>query len=477
MPRARAMWPAVLCLALGVGCGAAAAPLARPAIRGEARARVGVRVPDGGPGRLVVGWVTGPSLDGIRPAIDFLGAAEVRAVEGGSEQVIELEAPPGEVTFGALLDRSGQLMWTHLGAPIEGNARGATTVTLRPGATAELRIELVVATAPPPGPTEERCAGPRHRLVIAEDAGVAGTIGNPTARRLCVFLPPSYEGSPERRYPVIYVFPGLMGTDLNQTRPGSPIVQRADVIAAETGVELILVGVDTSSRAGSTYLVDSPLTGAWERFATTSMIEAIDSRFRTLARADARAVTGHSTGGFNSMSIALRHPELFGVVASSSPDALDLEAWLFDEHGDVEPLWLGWMRVEDAVGVPGQLSSYAADWSPDASAARGFLWPVDLESGARIDAVWARWAANSPIEMLRDQEGLARARRLSGHMFLTCGRTDEARLFEPTERFHEELVRAGIEHEWVPTEGGHLDDAENRIAQRMAFLAGALPRE
>ncbi len=51
------------------------------------------------------------------------------------------------------------------------------------------------------------------------------------------------------------------------------------------------------------------------------------------------------------------------------------------------------MRLEDAMGAMGamgQMTSYAADWSPDLATPRGIQWPIDLTTGKLRPAVWAR---------------------------------------------------------------------------------------
>jgi len=71
---------------------------------------------------------------------------------------------------------------------------------------------------------------------------------------------------------------------------------------------MIVVAVDTSTRTGSTYLIDSPTSGNWDAFFAKRLIPYIDAHYRTLARGEGRAIVGHSTGGFNAVSYGMRHP-------------------------------------------------------------------------------------------------------------------------------------------------------------------------
>lgn len=462
-------------LALCLVCSCRSAPTASPASR-EAPAALRVSVVVDSPpgarmeGRVAVAWFTRAEWRAFHeqhemgPLVDMMPrvvTAPAAVGPGAAPVTLTLPDAPGDaaVVF-AVFDSQRRFLDTMFGAEVAGNGTGHGDVSGR-AAT----VRLTMQQADPPRP--EGCAGERFTLLTLDAPEVRGSIGNPAARRLCARLPASYGAQPARRYPVVYVLPGLGGTDAVVTRTFGAV---ADAV----GREAIYVGVDTSTRAGSSYLVDGPRTGAWERFMRERVVAEVDGRLRTLADAGARAVAGHSTGGFNAVSIALRHPEVFGAAGASSPDALDLDAWMLGDDGRADPLWLGWTRVEEAMGGAGQMTSYGADWSPDASEARGFAWPVDLATGAVVPAVWGRWRAQSPVTWLATEAGLARARRLAGRLYLTCGRRDEARLYEPTARFHEALVGAGVAHVWAPTDYGHLGYRRERWLPMLQHLTGVM---
>jgi S-formylglutathione hydrolase FrmB len=302
----------------------------------------------------------------------------------------------------------------------------------------------------------EPCQGERLTLEHIDAPGVAGTVGNPTSRRACVRVPAGYAEHPERHYPVIYGLPGLMSTDAAVV-PGYHL----DLD------EAIVVGVDTSTRTGSTYLVDSPISGKWDAFFTNDLIPYIDAHYRTLPRREARAVVGHSTGGFNAVSYGLRHPELIGVIGASSPDGLDLPVWF--GAGGVKPWILGFARIEHGLGGAGQFVSYAADWSPSAS---GYDWPFDA-SGHLIDSVLARWIAQSPTTWVRDPARVAALKPFSGHIYLAVGDSDEFDLYPPTAAFSKTLTEAGIANELVVTHGGHGNRPQH-LAAIARFCAAKL---
>ena len=412
-------------------------------------------------GALFVSWLTEaekPALDQGRPSTMLLRdlltrGVVVRDVDAAQNTAFALPAGRGRIALIAALDVG------HVGIAVIQGAGNGTLV----GSTAVFDNGPAGAAAPaialasrPSRERPESCQGDRLALERIEAPEVAGTVGNPTSRRACVRVPRGYAEHPERHYPVIYALPGLLSTDA----------------AAVPGYQLdlddtIVVGIDTSTKTGSTYLVDSPTSGKWDTFFTTELIPYIDAHYRTLPHREARAVVGHSTGGFNAVSYGLRHPERIGVIGASSPDGLDLPVWF--GIGNVRPWLPGWARVEHDLGGAGQFISYAADWSPSAS---GYDWPFDA-SGHVIEGVMARWVANSPTTWVRDPARAAALKPFSGHIYLAVGDSDEFDLYPPTAAFSKTLTEAGIANELMVTHGGHGNRPQH-LAAIAKFCAAKL---
>ncbi len=232
-----------------------------------------------------------------------------------------------------------------------------------------------------------------------------------------------------------------------------------------------MVGVDTGSRWGSTYLTKSLTAGDFDSFLAQDAVAFIDAHYRTRSEPTQRALFGHSTGGFNAVSFALRHSDIFQVAIASSPDGLDFKSWFFGLDGRVNSPILAWMRVEDLFGPPGQMVSYAADWSPDGKG--GVLWPAQLDSGKVIPEVWANWKHASPIELLADPVIRdAAIAHLSRRIYIAASPSDEALLFEPAYRFSQALHSAGIVHTFASDNHGHFTD-ERRVREMVFFTLSA----
>lgn len=402
-------------------------------------------------GTLFVTWLTevekpefdhGPSTKLLRDII--MRGVVVSDADLANNAAFTLPAGRGRIALLAVLDAS------HVGlAALDGQGKDTLVgfSAVFDNASAGASAPAFALASHPRRERPEACQGDRLTLERIEAPEVAGTVGNPTSRRACVRVPKGYAEHPERHYPVIYALPGFLSGD-------GAVIASYPIDVDDT----ILVRVDTSTRTGSTYLVDSPTSGQWDTFFTKRLIPQIDAHYRTLPHREARAVVGHSTGGFNAMSYGLRHPELIGVIGASSPDGLDLPVWF--GAGEIRPWILGFARVECGLGGAGQFISYAADWSPSAS---GYDWPFDA-SGHLIDSVMARWVANSPTTWVRDPARAAALKPFSGHIYLTVGDSDEFDLYPPTTAFSKTLTDAGIANELVVTHGGHANQRMHLVA-------------
>ena len=354
---------------------------------------------------------------------------------------IAIEAPPGALVFALLVTHGGA--FNSLLEPAPGDWLGAAPVGK----------DVVLAPIGPGKPRREPCNGERDRLEVIDAPEVAGSIGNDTRRRICVHLPTGYSPTSGRRYPVVYVLPGFGGADSGGSI--GLIFRAADELPAER--QAIFVGVNIATKHGASYLVRSPLSGDFDAFLTTTVPAFVDRTYATIPTAAARGLIGQSTGGFDVVSLALRHSDRFNVVAESSADGLDFASWMLRPDGrTLAPFPLAVLRLEEAVGPPGQMASYAADWSPDPKARWGFRWPADPKTGELVEGVWKQWLANSPSELVKDPAILAGAReRLSGKLLIAAGTADDFDLHEPSRRFSEQLNALGVVTVFASDAGDH----------------------
>jgi S-formylglutathione hydrolase FrmB len=127
-----------------------------------------------------------------------------------------------------------------------------------------------------------------------------------------VDLPNGYESEPDRRWPVAYFLAGTQNTyaSFNGVVHG---------VALTEGFPAIVVSPNGDSGYWSDWWNGGALgPPEYESFLVDQLIPLIDAEFRTIADRAHRAIAGVSMGGYGSMMIAARHPDLFADAASIS---------------------------------------------------------------------------------------------------------------------------------------------------------------
>src|SRR5215510_14494206 len=113
--------------------------------------------------------------------------------------------------------------------------------------------------------------------------------GDPHVRRVPVYVPPSYDHAPDRRYPVVFVLTGFTGRGrmLLNDNPWSPALDdRMDALIAAGSPEAILVMPDCFTRFGGSQYVDSAATGRYETHLVHELVPWVDERYRSQSGRD-----------------------------------------------------------------------------------------------------------------------------------------------------------------------------------------------
>lgn len=132
-----------------------------------------------------------------------------------------------------------------------------------------------------------------------------------------VLVPSGYAAHPRRHYPVLYLLHGSLDNAASWTAKGN-----AEKLTA--GLPLIVVMPSTTGKGnGGGWASDWWNEGKggpprWEAFTINQLIPWVDGRYRTVRRRGGLAIAGLSMGGFDAMSHAARHPDLFAAASSYS---------------------------------------------------------------------------------------------------------------------------------------------------------------
>jgi enterochelin esterase family protein len=310
-------------------------------------------------------------------------------------------------------------------------------------------------------------------------------LGDPQERRVPVWLPPSYDTSPTRHYPVIFVLTGFSGRGrqlLNDNLWSPSLDDRLDTLVAEGCPECIVVMPDCATRVGGSQYMDSAATGRYETHLIEELVPWADRTYRTLVAREHRGVAGKSSGGYGAMRLGMRHPGVFSALACHSGDMLFEYCYRVDfpkacsvlqEAGGVQR-FLEAFEARSQKGKDDFLAinilGMAASYSPDANAELGIALPFDLATGRPRDDVFARWLAHDPLRMLPAHEAALRGMSL---LFLDCGTRDEFHLHHGARAFAHELASRGIVHHFEEYADGHMN-VSYRYSTSLPLLARAL---
>ena len=140
-------------------------------------------------------------------------------------------------------------------------------------------------------------------------------------RDIVVWLPPSYDSIPNKKYPVLYMHDGQNIFDPSTSSFGVDwqIDETADsLIKVKSIEEIIIVGVYNTNKRRVEYSYSD--TGyEYIKFIAKELKPFIDSSYRTLSDKENTAVCGSSLGGLISFMMLWEYSDIFSKAASFSP--------------------------------------------------------------------------------------------------------------------------------------------------------------
>ena len=294
--------------------------------------------------------------------------------------------------------------------------------------------------------------------------------GDPTERMLPIYLPPGYDDNPTRRYPVIYWLAGHGGSGpwtLNVVPWGESYSERIDRLIRTGAMEpVILVLPDCFTIFGGAQYINTSALGNYEDYLSDELIPYVDSHYRTLPTREHRAITGKSSGGYGAVVQSMRHPELYSAVANHSGD-IYFEFGYLPEMAKLHANLMRFGGLEEFIKQIPDIKArkkaefrvigilcYGAAFAPNPAAPRGFDMPVDNETGALREDVWARWLEWDPVRMI-DRPEYIEAWRQMNYIYMDCGLWDEHNFQIGTRILSNKLTALNIAHDCELFDDGH----------------------
>ncbi len=288
--------------------------------------------------------------------------------------------------------------------------------------------------------------------------------GDSPDRAVFIYLPPGYESNPDKRYPVVYMLHGYglraerwmtlfnLEAALNTAMTGSG----GGVGTGERARALIVVNPDCYSFFDGCFYSSSVANGDWERFIAEELVAYVDANYRTLAKRESRGLGGHSMGGYGTLRIGMKRPDVFSALYPLSAAAM------FEQGKPGEGLaaaqTLTTREAIDALRYPNKgTMARAAAWSANPQNPPLYV-DLPVVNGEEQPDVQAKWLANSILPLLGQYTH--NLRRYTAIQF-DVGTEDS--LITQNEQLDAAMTEAAIPHTFVTYEGDH----NNKISERI----------
>jgi enterochelin esterase-like enzyme len=135
-----------------------------------------------------------------------------------------------------------------------------------------------------------------------------------------IYTPPGYDAAAATRYPVVIMIHGTPGRS-SEWVVGGDLGHTMDVLIADGLIQPMIVVMPGVNGYGlgqrDTEGLNSTLGGPQvETYLTSVVLPWVDAHYATAATWQSRAIGGMSAGAFCAVNQGLRHPELYGAIAS-----------------------------------------------------------------------------------------------------------------------------------------------------------------
>jgi S-formylglutathione hydrolase len=315
----------------------------------------------------------------------------------------------------------------------------------------------------------QAASGTIDSITVHGSSLVGNLIGDSPDRHVTVYLPPSYQSQPNRRYPVVYMLHGFTDSDAKWFGgPGGWMNLKAvadESMSSVTSKEMILVVPNANNAFHGSFYSSSVTIGDWETFIARDLVSYIDQHYRTIARPESRGLAGHSMGGYGTLRIGLERSDVFSSIYALSPCCLEPMTGMANDRLKAAAEKIRTLNdVDKADFFTLLVFSVAAAWSPDPKNPPFYLdLPLDDSATSRI--ILEKWIANAP--MVRIDQSIPDLKRLHAIAF-DAGTNDEFKAIPASlVTLDRELNTFGIAHTYETYNGTHTSGIAQRIGTKV----------
>jgi hypothetical protein len=283
---------------------------------------------------------------------DVLALTDDLVTESFPHPVSELR--PGHYRVGAYLDRSR----TRGDWQDEAGNLYSEEFTLVIDEAGAVTLPALVVLSNVTGGSEDELPEPIEMVEVRSEL-LSAFRGEDVMLRAAVVPPLGYEEG--ERYGAVYVVPGF-GGDHRSAWSEPRLRERLEEDDERRALRgrAFMIYLDPGGPNGHHKFADSRVNGPVGRALVEELIPAIEARFALRAEPGGRIVTGHSSGGWSAVWLALEYPEVFGAAWSSAPDPVDFRAFqksnIYEDanvyelpSGEVSPSYRRMLRTGERV--------------------------------------------------------------------------------------------------------------------------------
>ena len=276
---------------------------------------------------------------------------------------------------------------------------------------------------------------------------------------------PGYKTHKQQRYPVIYLLHGYTDNDDNWFGAKHLFVDAPVAIdkalADGSSREIIVVMPNAYTVYMGSMYSNSVTTGNWEAFITHDLVSYVDTHYRTIPERASRGLAGHSMGGYGTIRLGMKYPEVFSSLYAMSaccllPNPNPTAAAI----AKAEAIHSAADLAKTDFGTRAMIASAAA-WSPDPQNPPLYL-DLPVKDGKPQPLIEAKWDANSPLAML-DQyvPNLKEFHAIA----LDVGTKDG--LMPSNQELERGMTTFGIPHTFETYEGTHMSGIQERLEKNV----------
>jgi len=304
--------------------------------------------------------------------------------------------------------------------------------------------------------------GTKERIKVYSHALEGNLVNDPAEREVTVYLPPSYSVDNQKHYPVLYMLHGFTDNDSKWFGWEEHWINLHQVIdsALADGLtkEMIVVMPNAYNLFKGSMYSSSVTIGDWETFITKELVDYIDTNYRTLSDKQSRGLAGHSMGGYGTIRLGMKYPDVYSAIYLMSACCMEGTVTSNPEVMKTNEAIISIDQLDGAsFGVMANLASAAA-WAPNPNNPP-FYFDLPYAQGKVRQDIAGKFAANRTLYTV--DLYIPNLKKLKA-IAMDAGLQDMG-ISNSTKKLHELLNAYNIQHVYESYQGNHI----NRIAERI----------